>query len=425
MKIAARIRSLIRNFFRRPRVEQDLDDEVRSYAGLLADQGVEHGLSPEEARRRALINLGGVEQVKEQVREVRVGTRFETIWQDLRYGARMLRKSPGFTAAAALTLALGIGANAAIFTLTYAVILKSLPVPDPGQLVRYTFREPGVGDLSISGPAYDALRRHETVNQDILAWSNTDLAVLEKGTVERVSGGLLSGNGFHVLELRPYIGRLFGDTDDVTGGGPNGYQALLGYDYWTRHFRRNPGVLGQPLNINGRAVTVIGVLPPGFEGLIDGERTDIVLPLTFEEVIHAPKPQRHEPGNFWLTVMGRLKAGESQSAAAANLRATDAVVREEADPSHTFLRGPGAGGTGGFFAAFKVRRGERTQRPFVSESRLQPASAGAGSPGGPPFVAMLREHRPAHAGSRERALSRVCRAERSWSVAQSLVPAGP
>jgi predicted permease len=364
MKSTAKIRSLLRNFFSRARVERDLDDEVRSYAGLLTDQGIEQGLSPGEARRHALIELGGVEQVKEGVREVRMGTRLEMLWQDLRYGARMLRKNPGFSAAAVLTLALGIGANAAIFTLTYAVILKSLPVPDPGQLVRYTFSERGLSDLSISGPAYDALRKHETVNQDLLAWSNTDIAVKENGSVTRVSGALMSGNGFRVLELRPYLGRVFGEADDVTGGGANGYQALLGYDYWKRHFQQNPAIVGHALNINGRAVTVIGVLPEGFEGLIAGNPTDILLPLSFVEVTNPSHPMR-QAGSNWLTVIGRLKPGESLAAAQANLRATDAIVREEADPSHTFLRG--------FFAPFKfgVESG-RSGRSFLKVAYARP-----------------------------------------------------
>jgi predicted permease len=265
---------------------------------------------------------------------------------DIRYGLRMLAKSPGFTAAAVLTLALGIGANTAIFSLTYAVILKSLPVPNPGELVRYTFREEGVPDLSLSGPAYDALRKHETVNRDILAWSSADLAVRENGTVRRVAGALMTGNGFRVLELRPDMGRVFGDSDDVSGGGPHGYQALLGYEYWNQHFQRDQAIVGRSLDINGRPVTIIGILPATFEGLIAGQRADVVLPLAFEEVINAPNPQRLAAGNFWLTVIGRLKPGDSLKTAVANLKATDAAVREEADPSHQFLRG--------FFAAFQI-----------------------------------------------------------------------
>ena len=288
-----------------------------------------------------------------------------TLFQDLRYGLRMLAKNPGFTAVAILTLALGIGANTAIFTLTYAVILKGLPVPNPRQLVRYTFSETGVPDLSLSGPTYDALRKHETVNTDILAWSGADLALQENGIATRVDGALLSGNGFRVLELRPYLGRTFGDGDDVPGGGPNGYQALLGCSYWKQHFQQNPAVVGRPLTVNQRFVTVIGVLPPGFDGLIAGQRADIVLPLAFEEVINAPHPQRHAAGNFWLTVIGRLKPGESAQTAEANLRATMAVVREEADPTHRFLSG--------FFAPFRIGvESGRAGRSFLKVAYSQP-----------------------------------------------------
>lgn len=344
--------------------DRELAAEIEGHLQMHIDDNLRAGMGPEEARRQALIKLGGVEQTRENYRD-RLGVpALETLFQDLRYALRMLRKNPGFTAAAMLTLALGIGANAAIFTLTYAVILKSLPVPNPGQLVRYTFRQ-GVMDIGLSGPAYEALRRHETVNADLLAWSDADFAVEEKGEVARVSGALITGSGFRVLELRPFLGRVFGDQDDVPGGGPNGYQALLGYDYWKQHFQGSQAVLGQALTINGHLVTVIGVLPPGFDGLIAGMRADLVLPLAFEEVLHAPHPMRQYAGSFWLTVMGRLKPGESVPAAQANLRATQAPVREEADPSHSFLNG--------FFAPFQfgVESG-RAGRSFMKVVFEQP-----------------------------------------------------
>jgi predicted permease len=290
---------------------------------------------------------------------------FETTLQDIRYGLRQLRRNPGFTAVVVLTLALGIGANTALFSLTYTVILKSLPVPNPGELVRYTFREEGVPDLSLSGPAYDALRKHETVNRDILAWSGVDLAVREGGTETSVSGAMMTGNGFRVLELRPYVGRLFGDSEDASGGGPNGYQAVLGNEYWRQHFQRDPAIVGRSLNINGQPVTIIGVLPAGFESLIAGQRADVILPLAFEEVIHAPNPQRRTAGNFWLTVIGRLKPGESVQTAQANLRATAAAVREEADSGHRFLRG--------FFAPFQIGvESGRSGRSFLKVTYSRP-----------------------------------------------------
>ncbi|MGO8817744.1 MAG: ADOP family duplicated permease [Terriglobia bacterium] len=344
--------------------DRELAAELEGHLQLHIDDNLRAGMTPDEARRQALIKLGGVEQTMESSRDRFGLPALESLFQDLRYALRMLRKNPGFTAAAVLTLALGIGANAAIFTLTYAVVLKSLPVPNPGQLVRYTFRN-GAMDLGLSGPSYEALRRHETVNTDLLAWSDADLAIQEGGEVTRVSGALITGSGFRVLELRPYLGRVFGDQDDVSGGGPNGYQALLGYDYWQQHFHESASVLGQSLTINGRVVTVIGVLPPGFDGLIAGMRADVVLPLAFEEILHAPQPMRRHAGSFWLTVMGRLKPGESVQAAQANLHASEATVREEADPTHHFLNG--------FFAPFHfgVESG-RAGRSFLKVAFEQP-----------------------------------------------------
>jgi len=290
------------------------------------------------------------------------GTHFlETLIQDLRHALRMLRKSPGFTAVAVLTLALGIGANTAIFSLTYAVILKSLPVPNPDELVHYSFSEPGATDLSISGPAFDALRKYETADQGILAWSAAHLTVRDNRSVTDVRGALITGNGFRVLELAPYIGRTFGELDDAPGGGPNGYQALLGFSYWKQHFGGKRTALGQTLSINGRSVGVIGVLPPDFDGLIAPQRADIVLPLSFEEILHAPTPQRNAPGDNWLTVIGRLKPGESLESARANLQATAKILREEADPSHRFMGG----------LQFQVESG-RSGRSFLRADYSQP-----------------------------------------------------
>jgi predicted permease len=322
-----------------------LADELRFHLEKLAEENVEEGMTPEEARYAALRELGGVEQIKEECRDMRRMNWIENSIQDLRYGLRRLARNPGFTAVAVLTLALGIGANAAVFTLTYSVILKTLPLPNPQQLVRYTFRN-GNQDLGLSGPLYDALSKQESAVTGLLAWSGAKLAVQENGEVKSVNGAMMTGNGFRVLELHPALGRAFSVQDDVPSGGPNGYQALLGYDYWKDHFLGASSVLGRSFAINGRAVTIIGVLPKGFEGLIAGDRTEILLPLAFEEIVNAPDSLRHTAGSFWLTVMGRLKQGQSVRTARADLYATEAAVREGADPKHMFLSG--------FFAPFKL-----------------------------------------------------------------------
>lgn len=353
MRAMSWLSSLSRNLLHKSQRDDELDSEVRGYVDILADEKIREGMKAEDARRAAQIEAGGIEQVKQQVREARAGAWLDSLLQDLRYGARMLRKNPGFTLIAILTLALGIGANAAIFTLTYAVILKSLPLPDPQQLVRYTFRN-GDQDIGLSGPLYDSLRKHETAVQDLLAWSSSDLAIKRPGStagadvgeVENVQGALVSGNTFRVLELQPFLGQTFSDADDVSGGGPNGYQALLGYSYWREHFGADRGVLGRVLNVNGKSATIIGVLPPGFDGVVSGWRTDVMMPLAFEEVLNAPHPMRNHPGSLWLTVMARLKPGESLRTAASNLHATEAMVRKEADPRGIYL--------GGFFKGFGI-----------------------------------------------------------------------
>ncbi|MGH9610814.1 MAG: ABC transporter permease, partial [Bryobacteraceae bacterium] len=344
--------------FRRHRLESDLDEELCSHLANRADDLECRGLPRAEAERQARIEFGGFQRYKEECREALGMRLLGEIIADLRYAMRQFRRNPAFAAIIVLTLALGIGANTAIFSLTYAVILKSLPVPNPDELVRYTFRDSRTSDLGLSGPLYDALRKHETVNRGLLAWSGADLAVEENGIVTTVHGALMTDNGFRVLQLHPYMGRTFSASD-------NGYETLLNYSYWKTHFQGSRAVLGRTLSINGRAVTVVGILPSGFEGLIAGDRTDIVLPLSFEKVIHALKPMRHNPGSFWLTVMGRLKPGESVQSAQANLKATLAAVRQEADPTHEFL--------GGFFGRYRIGvESGRSGRSFLKVMYSRP-----------------------------------------------------
>ncbi len=361
MRVTSSVRAILVFLFARPKTEREMEEEFRLHLRRRADDLERSGLSRADAERQAHIEFGGYQRYKEECREALRTRLLGELMADIRYALRQFGRSPGFTVVVVMTLALGIGTNSAIFTLTYAVILKSLPVPNPGELVRYSFNEPGATDLSISEPAYDALLKHETVDRDILAWSGADLAVRRNGTVTRERGALMTGNGFRVLELRPYLGRMFGESDDTSGGGPNGYQAVVGYAYWKQHFRESRTALGQPLSINGRTVTVIGVLPPGFEGLIAGDRADIVLPLSFDEIINAPTPVRPSPGDNWLTVIGRLKPGESLQSARANLQATAKIVRDEADPSHRFMGG----------LQFHVESG-RSGRSFLRADYSQP-----------------------------------------------------
>ncbi|MHB8303036.1 MAG: ADOP family duplicated permease [Acidobacteriaceae bacterium] len=321
----------------RRKMTGDLSEEMQQHLDEKIEALVASGMPREEAVHAARRAFGNATLLEQRSREVWMWPWIESLWADVKFALRQLRKSPGFTATVILTLALGIGANTAIFSLTYAILLQSLPVANPNRLVRYTFSN-GSSDFGLSGPSYDELRRRVTV-ANLMAWGSEVFTRTSKGQVKEIHGALMSGNGFAVLQLQPALGRSFGEQDDVLGGGPHGYQALLGYDYWKNAFQANPNVLGRTLTINGRAVTVIGVLPRQFGSVNRGGTADLVLPLAFDEVLHPRHPRRHAPNYLWLTVLGRLRTGQSLQAAKSNLAAIAPQVRKAADPTHIFLDG--------------------------------------------------------------------------------------
>jgi putative ABC transport system permease protein len=252
----------MRNWFRRTRVEQDLDEEIRSYLDALVDEKVASGMPPEEARRAAAIELGGMEQVKEQVREVRGGALLESLLQDLRYGLRTLAKNPGFTSAAVLTLALGIGANTAIFSVVNGVLLSPLTGRDPDRLVMLWESTKDTPQTAVSYPNYVDWRQRARSFEDIAVYNGFDqFTMTGQGDPERVRGGLASGNLFTVIGVEPALGRLLDPRDDRPEAEP---VAVITDDFWRRRFAQERGVIGQPIVLDGNAYTIVGVLPPSF-----------------------------------------------------------------------------------------------------------------------------------------------------------------
>jgi putative ABC transport system permease protein len=270
---------------------------------------------------------------------------------DLRFALRQLRKSPGFAAIAILTLALGIGANTAIFLLTYSILLKSLPVPDPSQLVRYTFRKGG-SEIGLSYQQYRALEKQQTVATGLFAWDMSQADVQMEGQSSKVPIAMATGSVFPVLRLQPALGRGL-EPRAGEPGAPYVPEALLFWDYWQSAFHGDPSVLGRTLHLKtvylpeGASVSVAGVLPPSFTGVEAGQHPDILLPLSFERVLHRNAMIDNPSGSFWLIVMGRLRPGESVRQAQANLASIRQSVNEAADPSHQFLNG-------GFFSQYHL-----------------------------------------------------------------------
>src|SRR5216110_1276875 len=217
MPLLPRIRNLASNLFHRNRVERELDDEMRAHLAMLVDEKIATGLSPAKARRSALIEFGGVDQVKEQVRDVRMGARLEQVWLDVRYAARMLRKNPGFTAIVVITLALGIGVNTAIFSLVDGILLRPLPFEQPDRLVRLvqSQRQIGLESWNLSQATFTSLRDNTHSLEAVAAYSTSGANLTGDGDPERVSIGTVSAAFFKVLGLPPALGRTFRAGEDT------------------------------------------------------------------------------------------------------------------------------------------------------------------------------------------------------------------
>jgi predicted permease len=302
-----------RGLSRRARAEQELDAELRDFLDRAVDERMRSGMTREAATRAARLQLGISDAVKDRVRDVGWESVVESVWLDGRYAARSLRRSAGFTAACILTLALGIGATTAIFSVLDAVLLKALPVRSPEELVL------------VSGsqyPVFQAYRQHADIFVDLFATSGvTPLDVeLQNGTTERTAVSLVSGSYFSTFGLQPAIGRFFTAGDDDSAG--RHAVAVASYGYWQRRFGRDAAVLNQELRISGSPVTIVGVAPSGFFGEQPGVAPDLWVPLAMWGQVVPGRNLLQSPGTGWLRIIGRLQVGTNRSAAQAELTAT-------------------------------------------------------------------------------------------------------
>ena len=259
-----------------------------------------------------------------------------TLWQDIRYGARMLGKNPGFTAIAVLTLALGIGANSGIFSVMRQVLLQRLPVPHPEQLV--LLYAPGIksghvssdevdGSESFSYPMYKELRDRNEVFSGLAAKANFPVSLAFQGSTERADAEVVSGNYFETLGVQPALGRLFLPSDTATEGA--NAVVVLGNGYWKKRFGGGPGVLNQSVVVNNQLMTVVGVLQPGFDGIQLGRIPEVYIPITMKPLITPNSNGLSDHRDYWVKVIGRLKAGMSLTQASAALAPTYHALLEE------------------------------------------------------------------------------------------------
>lgn len=314
--------------FQRRRLEARLDEEVRFHLEMEAQQQMSRGMAPKDAALEARRAFGGEQQTKERYRDQRGLPVLELLFKDIQYGFRMIARNPGFTLIAVLSLALGIGANTAIFTLIDAVMLRSLPVKHPDELVAMgnTAR---TGGLSTGGPRldivsypfYQRLRDRNQVFSGVLATGRGGVldASIDGGGPERVRGRMVSDNYFEVLGVEPVRGRVFASGDDrKPGANP---VAVISYDYWVTRFGRDESIVGRKMKINGFEYTVIGVGPPGFTGEVVGSLTTIWLPLSMQAQLNPGDRRLDRRGSNWLLMLGRLKPGISFERAQSEMRA--------------------------------------------------------------------------------------------------------
>ena len=344
-------------FFQRRRREQELEDEFRFHLEKHIEDGIARGLTPEDASAAAMRDLDRIALRKEQCRDERRFVFFETLMQDLRYAIRVLRKSPAFTTVAIISLALGIGANTAIFSVMDVLLLRPLPVPEPNrlQLVKIPVKH-GVR-YSFNDPLFEMVRDRNRVFSDTMAWTSEKFQTPVGGDMLLLPSVLASGAYFRTLAVAPQIGRVFGPEDDQAMGGVNGPVAVISDAYWSARYHRDPSVLGKMLVLNAIPVSIVGVMPPGFFGVELGTAPDVWVPLNLQRKLEDARCIS-SPGCWYLRVMGKLKPGISVEAAQAQLRSISPQIMADDDPprqgdrradflAQTLTIEPGAGGYSG------------------------------------------------------------------------------
>ena len=316
------VRELFRNLFRKGQTEQDLDDELADYVELTTAEKVRRGMSPEAAAAQARRDLGGMEQVKESVRDVRVGVSLEILARDVGYAIRGLRKNPAFTAVAILTLALGIGANTTIFSVVSGVLFKPLPYPDPARLVTLWESHPTWGPFLGVAPAnfYDWRAQSNSFEKMAALDPYPDFILTGGPQPYRLAGAAVTADFFPLLGVRMALGRGFQPTED--------HAIVLSHATWEKYFGARPGIVGTQVRLNDEAYTVAGVLPRDF--YVVSKASDFEARTRFEVWTNlglASPPPAWQRGYHPLYAFGRLKTGTSISSARADLDRVAANLR--------------------------------------------------------------------------------------------------
>ena len=332
MVYARRFLCKLLNFLRPSRAERDLAREIETHLQLLEEESQRRGLSGEQARLAAIRAYGGIEQAKELHREARSWLWLEQLRQDIRHSIRTLRKNPGFTLTVILTLALGIGANTAIFSLIDALMLKSLPVSHPEQLVQVNMANRDIWGMEgpfVSNPVWERLRDRQDVFPGLFGYAVARFDLSSRGEARFVQGNYVSGQFFETLGLRPIAGRVMTTADDHRGCPGT---AVLSYGFWQSEYGGRASVVGSAISLDNHPFEVLGVIGPGFTGVDVGRQSDIYVPLCSEQIIGGENGLLDGRRGGWLRIIGRLKPGLSIDQVEARLKAFAAPILEATVP---------------------------------------------------------------------------------------------
>jgi predicted permease len=321
-------------FFRRHFWDEERARELDSYLAEETDDNIARGMPPEEARYAAARRLGNVTRIREEIYRMNTIGFLETFWQDTRFGARLLRLNPGFTTVALLSLALGIGANTAIFQLLDAVRLRTLPVKDPQELVEIEIADlkkaTGAftgGRPKLTNPLWEQIRERQQAFSGVFAWGNARFDLSQGGESRYAQGLWVSGDFFDVLRVPPVLGRVLTTRDDQRGCPSPA--AVISHAFWQREFGGDAAAVGRTLRLDGHPFEVVGVTPPSFFGVEVGRSYDVAVPLCAEPIIRGAGSGYDKRDVWWLAAIGRLKPGWSIQKASAQLAAVSAGIFQE------------------------------------------------------------------------------------------------
>jgi predicted permease len=324
----------LKALFQKRRLEREMADELAFHQAMLRDKMLQQGVAPADANAATRRRFGNASRWNEQLRELWQFGGLENLGRDVVYAMRVLRRSPGFTMVAILTLALGVGANTTVFSIINGLLLRPLAVPESSRLavlgisqgnprINYTFSE----------PLFRSLESRHGLFEQVFAYDNAKLQVKNSGGSESVAGQLVSGEFFPALETAPLLGRTLTAQDDRKGGDPAGYGVVISEGFWQRWFNRAPNVIGQKLELNHIAFTVVGVMPKRFVGADPLQRPELFVPLATEPALDGERNITAAGFNaWWLVVMGRMKPKATLLEADAQVASESSAVLHEAIP---------------------------------------------------------------------------------------------